>query len=325
MRIYLDNILWMIRHNEINHYYYMYGLDRKDASDMDHYLGKKEFNRYRNTANNGLWVEDRLANYICLLSDKFLFAQYLESLGFNTPNILALCDRNTITWPDNGQIEPLQSLTTKPDMDFFLKDILGECADGVYPIKLKNSQLYHHHEKIDIDQLTKLIKDKSILQQRIEQHSKINELYAGSVNTIRLVTASNPKGIFPLAAILRIGVKGQCRDNLSAGGIAVSVGLKTGKLGKYGFLRPDFGRKELSHPDTKTVFEGFDIPFFTQVIEKACELHTFFYGLRCIGWDIAITENGPVFIEGNHNWEVPTFQTFDCNFKTKFLDALTEE
>ena len=27
-----------------------------------------------------------------------------------------------------------------------------------------------------------------------------------------------------------------------------------------------------------------------------------FYKPRSIGWDIVITENGPGFIEGNHDW-----------------------
>ncbi len=27
-------------------------------------------------------------------------------------------------------------------------------------------------------------------------------------------------------------------------------------------------------------------------------------GMQSVGWDIAIGENGPVFIEGNDNWEI---------------------
>jgi hypothetical protein len=52
------------------------------------------------------------------------------------------------------------------------------------------------------------------------------------------------------------------------------------------------------------------------------KLHSFFYGIHSIGWDIAITEDGPVFIEGNDNWEIPTFQAYDRSFKKKFLAVL---
>ena len=32
--------------------------------------------------------------------------------------------------------------------------------------------------------------------------------------------------------------------------------------------------------------------------------HKHLYNIRSIGWDSAITPEGPVFIEGNDNWEI---------------------
>ena len=58
------------------------------------------------------------------------------------------------------------------------------------------------------------------------------------------------------------------------------------------------------HPDNSIVFEGFEIPFFKEAVEMSKDLHSKLYRVHSIGWDIAITQNGPVFIEGNSLWEV---------------------
>ncbi|HET6556569.1 MAG TPA: sugar-transfer associated ATP-grasp domain-containing protein, partial [Prolixibacteraceae bacterium] len=59
---------------------------------------------------------------------------------------------------------------------------------------------------------------------------------------------------------------------------------------------------ETIHPITKQQIIGFHVPFWNetlQMIKKAALLHP---ENKSIGWDIAITANGPELIEGNHNW-----------------------
>ena len=53
------------------------------------------------------------------------------------------------------------------------------------------------------------------------------------------------------------------------------------------------------HPLTKTKIEGFQIPCFDeakQMVVEACKLSK---NIRYIGWDVAITKNGPILVEGN--------------------------
>ena len=138
IRIYLDNLWWILKYREINHFYYMYGLDRKGANQKD-YLAKKVFFRLRNKNNSAFMTGGRRSNYICLLRDKFVFANYLKGLGFPTPQILALCDKDSIMWLDSGQSMALESISAT-DCDVFIKEILGECADGVYAVKVKEKK-----------------------------------------------------------------------------------------------------------------------------------------------------------------------------------------
>ena len=45
--------------------------------------------------------------------------------------------------------------------------------------------------------------------------------------------------------------------------------------------------------------------------EKLGDIHS-------IGWDIAITKDGPIFIEGNDNWELSLMQACNGGLKGEF-------
>lgn len=50
--------------------------------------------------------------------------------------------------------------------------------------------------------------------------------------------------------------------------------------------------------------KGYKIPFFEEAIAQCLYIHNKMQGLYSIGWDIAITPNGPMIIELNDNWEI---------------------
>jgi hypothetical protein len=79
----------------------------------------------------------------------------------------------------------------------------------------------------------------------------------------------------------------------------------TGRLAKDYYGKPDHGGGRVQrHPDSGIEFEGWEVPFYFEAVAMAKELHRRLYGIRSIGWDIAIGPDGPVIIEGNDNWEL---------------------
>jgi len=320
--IFLDNLRWMLKHREINHYYFAYGFDRKKGVNQDDYLPDQSFYEFRNKLNAIGRVGTRQTNYISLLKDKFVFSQFLHSLHLPTPRLLALCDKHTVTWLDSRTTEPIESLLNKQDLDVFVKELLGESGDGIYRLKITQHKMYLNDQPTTISQLSKIIKDKCIIQERITQHSRINELYPHSVNTLRLITArANTKPTL-LSALFRFGLKGHQTDNCTVGGIAVGIDIKTGKLTRYGKFLPGHGGKIEQHPDTHTPFAGFQIPYFFESVHLAKKLHRLFYGIHSVGWDIAITPDGPSVIEGNEYWGLPTIQMHDHTIKKNFFATL---
>lgn len=85
-----------------------------------------------------------------------------------------------------------------------------------------------------------------------------------------------------------------------------------------------YGKKTDTHPDTNIKFEGFEIPYYKEAIKAVCTAHKLFYNINTIGWDIAITEEGPIFIEGNDNWEISLMQACDKGLKKEWRGIVKE-
>ena len=66
------------------------------------------------------------------------------------------------------------------------------------------------------------------------------------------------------------------------------------------------------------MFENYALPYLHDAIDLAKKFHKYLYGLHSIGWDIAITEEGPCFVEGNDNWEISLMQISNHGLKKEF-------
>ena len=66
----------------------------------------------------------------------------------------------------------------------------------------------------------------------------------------------------------------------------------------------------IAHPDTGVVFDGFRLPFWSEAMELVKTGQRCFPNLRTLGWDVALTENGPVIIEANSRWDPPLYAPF---------------
>ena len=56
------------------------------------------------------------------------------------------------------------------------------------------------------------------------------------------------------------------------------------------------------HPLTGVKIVGFEVPFWSECLDLAREAALHDLSNRSIGWDIAVTANGPGLLEGNHDW-----------------------
>lgn len=315
-----DLLLWLIRYREVNTYYYVYGFDRQNGVNIDEYMPYRVFRKIRNDKN----FHPKNAsgyNYVCILRDKFVFSQFVSSLGFPTPKNVAICDSQSITWLDKMRTVSLDALVPDTELHFdgFCKMLEGINGKGAFPLALKDGKLFINDEEITVDQLKDRLDGQYLIQERVRQHGKMSELHPASINTIRLITFNNRGNVQAFCSAQRMGTNGRSLDNWTAGGILVGVDLESGRLYDEGVYKPGYGGIVREHPQTHVRFSGFEIPYFHDAVKLATDLHRYLYGVHSIGWDIAITENGPIIIEGNDDWDGAVPMALERNFKQRFL------
>lgn len=140
-----------------------------------------------------------------------------------------------------------------------------------------------------------------LLQQRLRAHPEVIRLIGGDeLASVRLVTCRRHNGhTFLLPAMLKLPATNTGLDNLSAGNVAVAV-LADGTLGSgvSGFL----GEPIAMHPRSGVHFAGFRVPHWEAAVAMALDSHQHFPALTSLGWDVAITPDGPVMLEANAWW-----------------------
>ena len=144
---------------------------------------------------------------------------------------------------------------------------------------------------------------RAILEGYVDQHHDLKALNPSSVNTIRVVTVSRSldgdpahKEYFNICyAALRIGRGKSVVDNASSGGLVAGIDLETGELRTDAVTTA--GEAFTHHPDTGVEFKGFKVPMFREAMKLVEEAGQLIDGYT--GWDVAISEDGPVLIEAN--------------------------
>ena len=137
-----------------------------------------------------------------------------------------------------------------------------------------------------------------ILEEFIKQHPKMS-FSNKSVNTLRMMTVMDSSGEVHLIKVaFRCGVGEAVVDNFCAGGVLYPVDIQYGRISAPG-VTCSLGQHILIHPGTDTYMIGYEIPFWKQTVEMLTEVAKRIPQVRFVGWDIAISSDGPVLIEGN--------------------------
>lgn len=141
------------------------------------------------------------------------------------------------------------------------------------------------------------IKNRIFLEELVVQHPEMNKLCDKSVNTMRIMTFNDNGKSRIIWMGLRVGNGINSIDNFHAQGMAVNIDINTGKLVGNAI---DKDLNEYSeHPLTHVKFDGFQIPCFEEAKKMVLEASLRSDKILVVGWDVAISKDGPVIIEGN--------------------------
>jgi hypothetical protein len=147
-----------------------------------------------------------------------------------------------------------------------------------------------------------MIREKyDLVEEYVVQHPALMDLSPSGLNTVRVITQLHEGQIDILGARLRVSVNSHV-DNMAAGNLAAPINIDTGVVYGPGVFS-DITKGDIEiHPVTGKRIPGFIIPYWNEVsnLVNRAALNTL--GNRSVGWDVAITKEGPELIEGNHNW-----------------------
>ncbi len=295
--------------------YYWYNLAKNDFKE---YIS--EFERLRSRDING--------QYKFVLDDKIVFEEIVGQYA-RVPKNYAYINNGVVSGLHGNQVNNDNIV----DFLFEAKKTVMKWIDrgggaGTYVIICENDQIYVNNSLKDRDYVQKLFERKgtAILCEYITQSSFAASLYPNTTNTLRIVCAKKrgeAKAEF-ITAVQRVGCEDSIPvDNLSSGGIVISIDSDTGELGT-GYAT--HGRKERimvpfdSHPDTGEPFVGKRIPRWESIVEEMVNLTNKLPYLNFIAWDILLTDEGYAIIEGNASSGCGLFQVEHGVRNTKLGD-----
>ena len=170
-----------------------------------------------------------------------------------------------------------------------------------------------------------------LIQPRIRNHHLLRPLMGGGVGvgTIRIVTVLREQRYRVIGACLRIIVGDNAVDNFAhgaSGNIAAAIDLDTGRMQAARGSRfrhwPVLENHD-QHPQTGAPITGFTLPYWSETLALVERAHRSMPDVPTLGWDVAITDAGPVIIETNSTYDVDILQvTHQRGFKPALAAAL---
>lgn len=195
---------------------------------------------------------------------------------------------------------------------FLYKPDYSWCGEGIRLINLADWP--------DREALYKtLAGTNAVLDELLIQHEAMENLFSGSLNTVRVFSIVLGGEVNIIAAALRMGRTGSIVDNYSAGGVVCSLDLETGKVLDRG--EDMYGNRYDAHPDSGTELVGYSLPNWDKVIalvKQAAQISS----IRYVGWDIAIRQDDCVLVEANYNPMVNVVQIAGASGKERCMTSL---
>lgn len=260
----------------------------------------------RARARNVLAMNQRNLNFIYpynprrhfpLADDKLLTKELMQRAGVPVPT----------TYGTYSSFYELRNLERDlaAHHDFVIKPSQGSGGGGIAVItgRQDNYWVGPSGKKHTVDELRKHIsdiifgvysfdlKDRAIIEQRVQQSEEMSQLSPWGLADVRVILFRNQ----PVLCMTRVPTRAsEGRANLHQGAVGIGIDLETGKTIHAILNNEPVDR----HPDTNLPLIGRDIPYWSEVISIS-RLAGEAVPLKYLGVDICISESGPVLLEIN--------------------------
>jgi Sugar-transfer associated ATP-grasp len=316
----------------------IYDLPRNDLSDY-----VSDFDRSR-------WLRE-INGHNEIFAHKLVLRSFLLAMGFVQPETKAIVHNGRILLePFSGNPryvtpEQLGRLLLEDGGDFIVKPEDGSSGERLFVLRNEGGRLLVQRgrevEPIDFAAYVAALaatdgtRRMTLVERRLAQAPFWAGLFAGSANTIRVLTLWTPGEPAPFLAraVQRIGTADTVpTDNWSGGGISAPIDPASGRLG-VGRMHPLKGRRPAHHfthhPDSGAPIAGAELPGWAAIRATVLRAAASVPFNRMAGWDVLVTADAtgagtgagaeagagagagagtPVLLEANGNSDVNLLQ-----------------
>lgn len=298
--------------------YFQFGCDRASA-DVGDYVFQKEYDMARDFLNG------RLAP---MYDYKNVAAVYLNACG-----VRASCAIGQIS--QDGREICLRDGNCREFVDWlkeYAAPVFSKPNDGCqgkscYRVEWRqeDASLYLNGERKVVQEAMRAMAGH-IVEPLIVQHRDMRKYSPNCANPMRIRTICADGEIRYVSIYICIAPADSYFSNVVSCGAAVGLN-ESGRCITDGFIEmPGSEGRCQTLPGTDIRFENIIIPGVKEAIELAKDAHRTTPQIFAMGWDVAMTDDGPIIIEGNPRFGTCTYQAvsgigermyFEQEFKSK--------
>ena len=189
---------------------------------------------------------------------------------------------------DEGNADEVRAFTERQGT-IVTKEPIGVAGLGVHR--------YHAADVTDWDEFHAglLSRGEFLIEEVIRQHEDLAAVCPGTVNTTRITAFFDGEKAHILAMAQKFG-RGEVSDQMSFGGFYTMLD-ENGRAKSAGY--DSHGHVYEKHPDTDFPIAEFQLPHMEKVRAFIDDIARVVPQVQYVGWDIVVSPDGPVLVEGN--------------------------
>jgi len=282
-------------------------------------LTKEERGRFiGKIAQHPMHVAAGAREWFAASADKILFHSIMDGVGLRTPELVAITQAgrylpNAPTIADEADLaEKLRDPSLYP---LFAKQVAGKyslsvlSADGFDPYTNEVLLLDGTRRKVS-DIAASLVGGAGyLIQRRLPAAPALAARFGQRLWSARLLVLVTPSGPVIHRAVAKIATGTNSADNYWRPGNRLgAIDLASGRITRVVSGAGADLMVDAPHPDTGAPIVGTTVPGSQALTDMVRTASHVFAGIRTQSWDIALTADGPVFLELNYGGDLNLHQ-----------------
>lgn len=296
-------------------------LGLKNEQDYKKYISQFVYRSFRSATDRLEWcpiVHNKLIskNYFsaCGIKQPSFYGYYQSRDGFDKDGLALREPKDLINFLNKYDIQ-----------SFVMKHIGSGQGENVFIVKYYDQKeetfKIQTGEVLDLksfvsrlDTLRPNALSGYLIEEMIMLHPELSELTAGGVSSARLVSLKDTRGNVSIyTCFVRFGLRNGKTDHTDSGSYYGKIDNESGKvISIYSTKERPFKKTQFHADSNKDML--IQMPYWNESKDLVLRAARITPGINLCGWDVVISNTGPVLIEGNVGVGIYVHQSLDGGY-----------